>query len=108
MERREVLLAKVFFSDRSESKIRPCIVLSDEHYNSNGFLMIAPITTSTDDFCIPVSEKDAGCPMDINSNARFDSIIKLDTKLVIKKIGKVTPEFHSRLVDRIISLIRKG
>ena len=106
MERREIVLARVFFSDSAESKVRPAIVLSDEKYNKNGYVLAASITTSSDEFCIPISGSDANCQLDKNSNARFDGVNKLPSKQIIKKIGKITPEFYSKLVDKIIGLIR--
>jgi len=104
--RREIVLARVFFSDSSESKVRPCVVLSNDHYHSDGFLLVAAITTNLDDYCIPISEKDANCLLDKNSSVRFDGVIKLPARQAIKGIGRVSPEFYSQLVDKIVSMLK--
>ncbi|MCX6769005.1 MAG: type II toxin-antitoxin system PemK/MazF family toxin [Candidatus Micrarchaeota archaeon] len=106
MKRREVVLARVFFSDSPESKVRPAIILSDEGYIGNGFLLLASITTANDDYCIPISEKDVNCPMAKGSSARFDGIIKLPAKQIIKGIGRASPEFYAKLIEKIIGMIR--
>ncbi|MBI5227608.1 type II toxin-antitoxin system PemK/MazF family toxin [Candidatus Micrarchaeota archaeon] len=104
-KRREVVLAKVYFTDSSESKTRPAIVLSNDTYHEDDFLLVASITTANDEYCMPLSEKDVNCILDKNSGARFDGIIKIHKKQVQRIIGKVTPEFHSKLVEKIISRI---
>ncbi|MDO8554772.1 MAG: type II toxin-antitoxin system PemK/MazF family toxin [Candidatus Micrarchaeota archaeon] len=106
VRRRDVVLAKVYFSDSPESKTRPAIVFSDDHYHKANFLLVASITTATDDYCIPISEKDVNCVLDKNSSARFDGLLKLHVKQVLTVIGKVTPEFHSRLLGNIIGMIK--
>jgi mRNA-degrading endonuclease toxin of MazEF toxin-antitoxin module len=104
--RREIILARIFFSDSPESKVRPCIILSNDQYHTDGFLLVASITTSKDEYCIPISENDANCFLETNSSARFDGITKLATKHVIKNIGKITPEFYSKLVEKIIGMLK--
>lgn len=104
-ERRDIILAQVFFSDSPESKIRPAIVLSNETYHHSGFLLLASITTSNDDYCIALMEKDVSCKLAGGSAARFDGIIKLHQKYSIKKIGKVAPDFYNGFVNKIIGLL---
>lgn len=106
VRRREVVLAKVYFTDSPESKTRPAIVLSNDPYHEDDFVLVGSITTANDDYCIPITEKDINCILDRNSSARFDGIIKIHIDQVQRIIGKVTPEFHSKLVDKIISMIK--
>jgi len=106
VKRRDIILARVFFSDMPEDKVRPAIVLSNEKYNSEGFLLVASITTALDEYCIPISEKDINCQLDKNSSARFDGVIKLHNKQIIRVIGRVSPGFHKNLIEKIISIIK--
>jgi len=105
-ERRDIVLARVFFSDSPESKVRPAIVLSDGSFHKSDFVLVAAITTSNDEYCIRIAEKDANCPLAEGSSARFDAVIKLHSKQVVRRIGKVTQDFHSILVGKIIGLIK--
>ena len=101
-----IFYLRVFFSDSSENKLRPCIILSDNKYHKYGYLLVTPITTSIDDYCLPISKKDVSCILDKNSSARFDGIIRLHKNQVIKRIGKITQKFHGRLVNKIIDTIK--
>ncbi len=106
-KRKEIILARVFFSDSPESKVRPAIVLSNEKYHSTGFLLVSAITTACDEYCVPISEKDSDCQLDKHSGARFDGIIKLHEKQTIRTIGRVSAEFRESLVKKIVSTVAK-
>ncbi len=104
-KRRDVLMANIYFSDEPQSKVRPCIVLSDEHYDS-GFLLVAPITGARDPHCLLLSKSDATCELTNGSTARADVIMRISTDEVARPIGQVTAAFYDRMVGKIIGLIR--
>ena len=104
--RRDVVLARVHFSDSTESKVRPAIIVSNKEYHKTNFFLLASITTSNDEYCIPISKNDVNCFLNENSHARFDGIQKLHSKLIIKRIGKVNPEFQEKLVEKIIATLK--
>jgi mRNA-degrading endonuclease toxin of MazEF toxin-antitoxin module len=106
MRRRDVIIARVFFSDSPDSKVRPAIVISDDEYNSSDYLLVSAITTASDDYCLMISGKDANCRLEEGNGARFDGIVKLHKKQVVRGIGRASPEFHSKLVEMIISALR--
>lgn len=106
INRKDVVLANVFFSDSPESKVRPCIVLSNEKYNSGGYVLVAQITTAGDEYCITISEKDVDCNLCAGSGARFDILVKVRHTNIMRKIGRASPEFCSRLAEGICSMIR--
>ncbi|MFH0884160.1 MAG: type II toxin-antitoxin system PemK/MazF family toxin [Candidatus Micrarchaeota archaeon] len=106
MRRRDVIIARVFFSDSPESKVRPAIVLSDDEYNSSDYLLVSAITTASDEYCLMISGNDANCQLEGGSGARFDGIVKLHKKQVVRGIGRVSLEFHSKLVEKIISVLK--
>lgn len=105
-KRRDIVLAHVFFSDSSEGKNRPAIILSNEEYHKFDFVLVSSITTANDDYCLLISDKDVNCKLAPESGARFDNIVKLHKKQIIKRIGKVTPEFHGRLIDKVINMLK--
>ena len=106
-KRGNIILAEVFFSDSNKGKIRPAIVLSNNKYNKTGFVLLAPITTAGDEFCLKIDEKHASCKLAGDSGARFDSIIRLHQKQIVKRIGKIDADFYDKLVGRIMGLIKK-
>jgi len=103
--RSDLIIAKVFYSDSAESKLRPCIVLSGERYNSSGFVMIAPMTTADDEYCLPIDESDADCRIAPGSGVRADTIMRLQHSQIIKKIGRAKDEFYWELMGKIRELI---
>ena len=105
-KRRDIVLARIFFSDSGESKVRPCIVLSGEDYNSSGFLLVAGITTAGDEYCIPITREDADCPLAPGSGARVDNVIKIPAPQAIRKTGRVTPGFYAKLAEKIAGMIK--
>jgi len=104
--RNDVVLARAFFSDSPESKVRPFIVLSDERYSADGYAILAPITTAGDEHCIPISKGDADCAFVDGSGVRCDSIYRVRERQIIRKLGRVNREFYSLLSERICALIR--
>ena len=103
--RSDLIIARVFYSDSAESKMRPCIVLSGERYNSTGYVMVAPMTTAGDEYCLPIVESDADCRIAPGSGIRADIIMRLQHSQIIKKIGRAKDEFYWELVGKIRELI---
>lgn len=99
------MIAKVFFSDSPEGKVRPCLVLSDEKFSKSGFVLAAPITTSGDEYCLPIGKKDCNCELMDGSGARFDGIAKIPLSQLRRHIGRVNDEFYWALVGKIRHLI---
>jgi len=104
--RSEILIGRIFFSDSPDGKARPCIVLSSERYNSQGYFLVVPITSANDEFCLPMEKKDYEGFLFEGSMARFDCVVKMPSSQAIKRIGKVKSEFYGRLVEKIISMVR--
>ena len=103
--RSDLVIAKVFYSDSSESKLRPCIILSGEGYNSSGFVMVAPMTTAGDEYCLPIDESNAGCRIAPGSGVRADTIMRLHHSQIMKKIGRVKDEVYWELISKMRALI---
>ncbi len=105
--RRDIIVAEIFFSDSSESKVRPCIVLSNENYGQGGYFLAALITTSQDGHCLPINEKDADCPLAKGSGARLDGIAKVPNSQARNRLGRVTVEFYDTVVGRMFALVKR-
>ncbi|MCX6772022.1 MAG: type II toxin-antitoxin system PemK/MazF family toxin [Candidatus Micrarchaeota archaeon] len=104
-KRSDIVVAKVYFSDSPDGKLRPCIVLSDERYNSSGFALVAPITTSGDEYCLPIGKSDCDCDLAGGSGARFDGIAKIPLSQIRHRIGRTKDGFYWKLASKIRELI---
>jgi mRNA interferase MazF len=105
---REVWLIRAPYSDYSSSKVRPVIIISNNNYNKNSNDFIAVhITTNIDhQYAMKISNDDFtnGSLMD-ESIVRFDTITRYEGTLMIKRIGKIKPEYFSKIYEKIIKLI---
>lgn len=106
---REILLAKIIFSDQSEKR-RPILVISkfsDKALMPSSRILVCLAITSnpnSDKFMISISnddmeEKQFPKPSKVVCD-NFFTILKSD---VIKRIGKVTPEFYNKICSVIKS-----
>lgn len=105
-ERRDVVIAEVFFFDEPDSKVRPCVILSDRKYHESGYCIVALVTTENDEYCLPVSNADANCDFYPGSGVRFDCISRIPLELIEKYIGRVKSEFHQKLMDKMMSMLK--
>ncbi|MFP3950115.1 MAG: type II toxin-antitoxin system PemK/MazF family toxin [Candidatus Micrarchaeia archaeon] len=107
MRKGDLCLVRVDFIETSESKVRPAIIISNNSYNkSHPDLIICSVTTNSSHDCfLEIKKADlASGQLYPGSGVRFDSVTRVDKERFGKKIGKVTPEFHSALVNRITAL----
>lgn len=99
---------KAPFSDYSSTKVRPVILISNNGYNKNSPDFIAVhITTNIDHkYAMSITNDDFvnGRLMD-ESAVRFDTVTRYEGKLLMKRIGKIKPEFYSKIYEKVIGLI---
>ncbi|NYZ77266.1 type II toxin-antitoxin system PemK/MazF family toxin [Candidatus Micrarchaeota archaeon] len=110
-EQRDVWLIRAPFSDYSAMKVRPVIIISNNPYNRKtpDFLAVH-ITTRTDhQYSLPVSAGDfVSGELADESIVRFDTISRYEEKLLLRKIGKIKPECHKKLYEKIVGLLNPG
>lgn len=108
VNRREIWIAKVPFSDLSGTKARPILVLSKNSYNENNPDIIgAAITTDISrDYTVQIgaSDFDKDRLMD-NSAARYDGLFKLSKSVLHKKVARVSEGFRKKLVAKIVEFL---
>ena len=109
IHQRDLLLVPFPFSDQSGKKVRPVVVISNDGFNNHSEDVLVIGVTSIikqDSYSVLLS------PSDIEEGvlrdrccAKVENIIKIDKKLIIKKIGLVKLQaFHQilRLFKKII------
>lgn len=106
-KRRDIFLARIFFSDSPQEKIRPCIVLTSEAHNGGGYMSVAAITTANDECCLAIGKNDASCALAEGSHARFDAIFRVKNEDAIRKIGAASGSFYEKLSGAMAELIGK-
>lgn len=101
-------MIKAPYSDYSKSKIRPIIIVSNNTYNkkSQDFIAVHITTNINHEFAIGISNEDFsnGSLID-ESVVRFDTITRYEGNLLMKRIGKVKPEYYSKVYEKINELV---
>ena len=112
MKRGDVVLIKFPFTDLSSTKVRPALVISNEHYNTNQddvvLLLITSNTSriSSDDYILGPSDsefKDTGLKQ--TSAFRVGKIQTLNKKLINSKLGFVGSKTLNKIEDLLRNLL---
>ncbi len=111
IEQRDLLLVPFPFSDQSGKKVRPVIVISNNEFNAySDDVIVVGVTSniSKDNYTAILENKDLeeGRFFE-NCCAKVENILKIDKRLLIKKIGRINKEKFQQIVnilDNIISL----
>lgn len=110
-EQRDVWLIQAPFSDYSSTKVRPVIIISNNPYNRKtpDFLAIHITTRKEHPYAMDISADDfVSGGLSDESIVRFDTVTRYEEKLLLKKIGKVKPEFYKKVHEKIAGLTRLG
>jgi len=108
-EQGEIVLMPFPFSDLSNVKHRPVLVLSKGEYNSivEDFI-VCGITSNlkNTDYSVLISNKDlVEGKLPVESMIKVDKIFTLEQGLVKKKIGKVSGEVFEKIKEEMFKLI---
>ncbi len=108
-EQLDVWLMRAPYSDYSQEKIRPIVIVSNNEYNNEffDFLGVHITTRKGHSQSIELSNRDfASGTLYEESAVRFDTVTRYEEKLLVKKIGRIKPEFYKRVYEKIAELIK--
>ena len=109
IQQRDILLVSFPFSDQSGKKVRPVVVLSNDVFNGHSDdLLVAFVTSVIKGDAYSVALSTADIEEGILHDAcciKAESILKLDKKLVIKKIGRVKKGRFSEILRVIWQIL---
>ena len=102
----EVVVVLFPFSDLSEAKKRPALVLAD--LLGNGIILCQITSKFSDDiYAIPLNLSDfANGSLNKESYIRPNRIFSADKNIITKRIGKLKPEKYVVVAESISRLIR--
>lgn len=106
---RDIVLVPYPFSDLSQAKYRPAIVMSNDIYNRKFKDFIAiPLTTNPNirDHTIPVTSKEMTTgSLTAASVAKVDKIFSLEQKLIVKTYGQLRQDVFDKIRTELIKLV---
>lgn len=109
-QQRDFLLVPFPFSDQSGKKVRPVVVISNNEFNDRSEdVMVIGVTSSIlkDKYTVMLEDKDLeeGNLMDLCC-VKVENILKLDGRLIIKKIGKINASKFKEIVGVLDTIIK--
>jgi len=104
----DLIVIKFPFTDGSEFKKRPALVISNDSVNKTDDYLVVQITSkiSTDGLSIAIEDNDCLNPLPLVSYVRSHKIFTVHKSLILSKITKVKPDFLKAVSDKICKLLK--
>ncbi len=97
------------FTDVSQTKKRPALVLSNSTINQTGDYLLVQITSQVrnDGFSVPIVPSDyIGASLPLISYVRIHKIFLLNESLILNKVSQVSRPFCQSIVDELLKLMQ--
>jgi len=105
MNQLSILLVNYPFSNQTEFKTRPAVVISNNEFNKkHRYCLTCPITSkeSLKEFELELEKNDFDGNLNKKSFIRSDSIASIEKSLIVRKIGQINLQLFERLKKKII------
>ena len=105
MDQLSVVLAKFPFTNQTDYKIRPAVIISNPKFNKiHSFFWLCPITSTINlrEFELEIPENEFSGKFKTKSYIRSDLIAGLEKELLLKEIGKISLNLFEKLKKEII------
>ena len=109
ISQRDLLLVPFPFSDQKGTKVRPVVALSNEDFNCNSEDVIVAAVTSNvtkGKYALELFSCDLEEGI-LNHDCciKVENILRLDKKLILKKIGRIKQEKYDKVTKLILEII---
>ena len=103
----DIIVVKFPFTDGSEFKKRPALVVSNELVNKTGDYLIVQITSkiNNDGLSVSIENNDFLLNLPLKSYIRTHKIFTVNESLVLSKITTASPNFLKIISGKIYKLI---
>ena len=107
-QRGDIVAVQFPFTDISQTKKRPALVISNDTINATGDYLLVQITSQVkgDRLSIPINDSGfVGNPLPLKSFVRVHKVFLLNESLIISRITTANPPFLKLLVDNLLKHI---
>lgn len=103
----DIVVVKFPFTDGSQFKKRPALIISNEAVNKTGDYLIVQITSklNDDNFSIAIEQNDCLHPVPLKSYIRTYKIFTVHQSLILSKVSEANPSFFKTITTKICGLI---
>lgn len=97
------------FSDGTQIKRRPALVLSGEIINQTGDILLMQITSKSrnDELSILIENSDLATPLPLKSFVRLHKVFTLDKSLIVKSISHLNQTKFDHVINAFIDLLKQ-
>ncbi|MBN1941194.1 MAG: type II toxin-antitoxin system PemK/MazF family toxin [Candidatus Diapherotrites archaeon] len=111
MKQQEIAWVKIPFSDFSETKLRPALIVSNNDYNSKAEdIVVCAITSNIQkaEYSVQLSQKDfIEGNLPIESRIKADKIMQINKKLTLRAFAKISEKKFDETIAEIKKLLAK-
>jgi mRNA interferase MazF len=103
----DIVVVRFPFTDGSEFKKRPALVISNSSVNKTEDYLMVQITSklNNDGLSIPIEDLDCSKSLPLKSYLRTHKIFTVNKSLILSKISTVKPAFLKLVTSKICALI---
>jgi len=106
----DIVIIKFPFTDLSNAKKRPALIISNDAVNQTGDYLMVQITSKekTESLSLPISKIDfaASKELPLKSFIRLHKIFLLNESLIVGKATSVKKPFLDKVVDEVVKLVK--
>ncbi len=105
----DIVVVDFPFTDVSQTKKRPALVLSNQTINQTGDYLLVMITSQVkyDGLSLPITLRDySSQPLPLTSYVRFYKVFLLNESLILHRYSAVTVSFRQTVADALAKLIQ--
>lgn len=104
----EIVAVKFPFTDGSQFKKRPVLIVSNNLVNQTGDYLVIQITSKyvEDDLSILINNFDCDVPLPLKSYVRTHKIFTVNETLILSKITNVNIDFLKVISKKITDLVK--
>jgi mRNA interferase MazF len=107
-KQKDILLAKVEYTDINITKKRPVLVVSDNPYNERyNELLVMPLTSNLLRKGISIKNSDLlSGTLSYESIVRFDRTFSIDKNDIVKLLGTLSNEAYNLIVSHLYNFVK--
>lgn len=104
----DIIVVRFPFTDGSDFKKRPALLISNETLNKTNDYLLVQITSklNIDGLSISIENYDSLDALPLKSFVRCHKIFTVHKSLILAKVTNVTPDFLKSVTEKICTLIQ--
>lgn len=103
----DIILTKFPFSNLTDAKLRPAIVISNNNLNKGNDFVCLQITSKQfdDGYFFKLEEKQLQTPLKLDSGIRLQKIFTVNNSVIERKISSMLPDYCNEVINSFKSKV---